>query len=89
MGFHRTQALISVHPRIPIYQSRTFGEALSGVRSEMVDFGPRQGRPGEMCFAFHRAGTRVFATGVAGLRRGGKPAENAASGQKMLFMDGH
>ncbi len=25
-------------------QSMTFGEALSGVRSEMVDFGPRQGR---------------------------------------------
>ncbi len=31
------------HPRIPIYQSMTWG-ALSGVRSEMVDFGPGQGR---------------------------------------------
>ncbi len=53
----------------------TFGGALSGVRSEMVDFGPRQGR------------TRVFAAGVAVLRRGRKPAENAASGQNMPFVD--
>ncbi len=67
----------SAHPQIPIYQSMTLGGALSGVRSEMVDFGPRQGR------------TRVFATGVARLRRGRKPAENAASGQNMPFVDGH
>ncbi len=55
----------------------TFGGTLPGVRSEMVDFGPRQGR------------TKVFAAGVAGLRRGRKPAENAASGQNMPFVDGH
>ncbi len=59
------QTLNSAHPRISIYQSMTFGEALSRVRSEMIDFGPRQGR------------TRVFAAGVAGLRRGRKPAELA------------
>ncbi len=55
----------------------TFGEALLGVCLEMVDFGPRQGH------------TRVFAAGVAGLRRGRKPAENATLGQNMPFMDGH
>ena len=34
--------LASAHPRMWIYQSMTFGGALSGVRSEVVDFGPRQ-----------------------------------------------
>ena len=42
----------------------------------MVDFVPRQGR------------TKVYAAGVAALRRGQKPAENAVSGQKMPFPDG-
>ncbi len=76
-GGGRKGFLVSAHPQIQICQSMTFGGAVSGVRSEMVDFGPRQGR------------TRVFAAGVAGLRRGRKLAENAASGQNMPFMDGH
>ncbi len=40
----------------------------TGVRPEMVDFVPRQGRPREICFAFHRAGTKVSTAGVAALR---------------------
>jgi hypothetical protein len=36
--------------------------------------------------ASHRAGTKVFPAGVAALRRGQKPAENAVSGQKMPFL---
>jgi hypothetical protein len=43
----------------------------------VVGFVPRQGR------------TRLFAAGVAGLRRGQEAAENAVSGQKMPLMDGH
>ena len=38
---------------MPICQSIVLGRTLPGVHSEMVDFGPRQGR------------TRVFAAGVA------------------------
>jgi len=51
-----TEELISTHPQMPISQSIVLGRALPGVHSEMVDFGPRQGR------------TRVFAAGVAALR---------------------
>jgi len=48
--------IISAHPKMPICQSIVRGRALSGVHSETVDFGLRQGR------------TRVFAAGVAALR---------------------
>jgi hypothetical protein len=47
--------LPSFHPEMPISQSIVVERALPGVHSEMVDFGPRQGR------------TRVFAAGVAAL----------------------
>ena len=45
--------------------------------SEMVGFRPSQGR------------TRVSTAGVAVLRRGCKPAENAGLGEKMPFLDGN
>ena len=49
----------------------------TGVHPEMVDFVSRQGR------------TKVSTGGVAALRRGQKPAENAVSGQKVPFLDGY
>ena len=36
------------------------------------------GRPSEIGFALHGAGTRVFVRGILKVRRGRKPAENAA-----------
>ncbi len=50
---------------------------VNSVYSEMVYCGPDQGR------------SEVETAGVAALRRGFQPSENAELGRKMPFMDGH
>jgi len=51
----------------------------------MVDFGPEQGLSD-----FETDGVAVPAiAGRSGLRRGSQKSENAAMGQKMLFVGGH
>jgi len=57
------------------------------VYPEMVDFVPRQGRPREICFAFHRARRRSSATlriETCGERRIG--AKYAVSGWTLLIL---
>lgn len=56
----------------------------------MRNFFDEQGHPGEMCFAFHRAGTRVFVEAYTkyaadgNLRRTQLIGKRAISGWKLL-----
>ena len=58
------------------YRKEVYPDALNSVYPEMVDFGSGQGR------------SEVETAGVAALRRGFQPSENAGLGRKMPFVDG-